>query len=201
MAPAADLNDHYNGGNPNQPSDGNPWVLCTAGLADIYYRAASQHAQEGVVTFTDTNSLFFQQVLDFAARTRAAAQRQPGVAQPSASAVAEAADVEAAVRTALAQRGTLSAADPTTRVAFARVLAALTLSGDGIMIRIRHHVQSNNFHLPEELNKDTGASQGAHDLTWSYGTVVGAMNSRKAAAEVDVPNAVGHALATHMMLV
>ena len=196
-----DLNDHYNGGNPNQPSDGNPWVLCTAGLADIYYRAASLHAQQGSVTFTDTNSLFFEQVLDFAARTRAAAQRQPGVTQPPASAVAETAAVEAAVRTALAQRATLSAADPTTRVAFARVLAALTLSGDGIMIRIRHHVQGNNFHLPEELNKDTGASQGAHDLTWSYGTVVGAMNSRKAAAEVDVPAAVGHALAQHMMLV
>ena len=29
------------------------------------------------------------------------------------------------------------------------------------------------------VNKDSGAPQGARDLTWSYGTVLGAMSSRK----------------------
>jgi GH15 family glucan-1,4-alpha-glucosidase len=33
--------------------------------------------------------------------------------------------------------------------------------------------------MTEQINKDNGAPQGARDLTWSYGTVLGAMSSRK----------------------
>jgi GH15 family glucan-1,4-alpha-glucosidase len=33
--------------------------------------------------------------------------------------------------------------------------------------------------MTEQINKDSGAPQGARDLTWSYGTVLGAMGSRK----------------------
>jgi GH15 family glucan-1,4-alpha-glucosidase len=33
--------------------------------------------------------------------------------------------------------------------------------------------------MTEQINKDDGAPQGARDLTWSYGTVLGAMGSRK----------------------
>ena len=51
-------------------------------------------------------------------------------------------------------------------------------AGDGILLRIRHHIEPLGLHCPEELNKDSGASQGAQDLTWSYGTVFGAMAGR-----------------------
>jgi hypothetical protein len=33
--------------------------------------------------------------------------------------------------------------------------------------------------MTEQINKDSGAPQGARDLTWSYGTVLGAIGSRK----------------------
>ena len=32
--------------------------------------------------------------------------------------------------------------------------------------------------MTEQINKDSGAPQGARDLTWSYGTVLGALGSR-----------------------
>ena len=183
------LNDHYNGGNPSQPSDGNPWVLCTASLADVYYRAAAEHAAAGAVAFTDLNARFFTQVMDFAAGTRGwrlqqqqqQQQQQTGAtAAPAvpAGAFAAASKLDAELRAAIAGRMTLSQDDEATSQLFARLLASVVLSGDGILLRLRHHVEPLDFHLPEELNKDTGASQGAHDLTWSYGTVIGAMNSR-----------------------
>ena len=34
------------------------------------------------------------------------------------------------------------------------------------------------FKVDEQINKDTGLAQGARDLTWSYGTVIGAMKAR-----------------------
>lgn len=44
---------------------------------------------------------------------------------------------------------------------------------------IRYHVAPQDVHMTEQINKDSGAPQGARDLTWSYGTVLGAMSSRK----------------------
>ena len=43
----------------------------------------------------------------------------------------------------------------------------------------RYHVAPQDVHMTEQINKDDGAPQGARDLTWSYGTVLGAMGSRK----------------------
>jgi hypothetical protein len=61
----------------------------------------------------------------------------------------------------------------------------LRAAGDGILMRLHHHVMPLGLHCPEELNKDSGASQGAQDLTWSYGTVFGAAVARnKAVAAV-----------------
>ena len=46
-------------------------------------------------------------------------------------------------------------------------------------LRRRYHVAPQDVHMTEQINKDSGAPQGARDLTWSYGTVLGAMSSRK----------------------
>lgn len=184
----ADLYDHYNGGNPNQPSGGNPWILCTAGLADIYYRAAASHAAAGFIKFTALNEDFFTQALDYAQLTRAYHRRQEAGADATGPLVVEETDSDTLLRAAIASHTTVFASgvqvsgkesmvvESTDLLTHA--LSALTLSGDGILIRLRYHVAGNDFHLPEELNKDTGVSQGAHDLTWSYGTVIGAMASR-----------------------
>lgn len=177
-----DLYDHYNGGNPSQPGGGNPWILCTAALANIYYQSASLHAQRGVIEITDVNAAFFEQALGFAAPVLAA---QSGADAQDGFALAEMELQLAELRGLVAQRATLQLGT-STGAALARMTKMLTLSGDAILLRLRHHVQPLGFHLPEELNKDSGASQGAHDLTWSYGTMLDALHSRSVAgAAVD----------------
>jgi hypothetical protein len=79
-------------------------------------------------------------------------------------------------------------------------LSALLLSaGDGIMERIRVHVEPQGFHLYgfifcfirllnftfsttvsryEQLNRDNGQQQSAYDLTWSYSAVLKALHYR-----------------------
>jgi len=61
------LHDVYNGGNPQQPSDGNPWILCTAALAEFFYRAGIDHISQGSVAFVAANSEFFTQAMHLAA--------------------------------------------------------------------------------------------------------------------------------------
>ena len=62
---------------------------------------------------------------------------------------------------------------------FQNMMRALMATGDGILTRVAHHVKPYNFHLNEQINKDSGLAQGAHDLTWSYGTVIGAIKARE----------------------
>jgi hypothetical protein len=61
------LNDVYNGGNSSQPGGGNPWILCTASLAEIFYRAAQIHAERGSIAITPLNQRFFQQAFNLSA--------------------------------------------------------------------------------------------------------------------------------------
>lgn len=56
--------------------------------------------------------------------------------------------------------------------------AMLTL-GDGVLFRIRAHVEGGDFHLPEQLDRNTGSYLSAKDLTWSYAEVLKAMNKRQ----------------------
>jgi len=56
--------------------------------------------------------------------------------------------------------------------------AAMAGAGDGVMLRIRKHVEGEGFHLAEQLEKNTGKPMSAKDLTWSYATVLKAMHSR-----------------------
>lgn len=53
--------------------------------------------------------------------------------------------------------------------------------GDALLKRIKH--LTPNLHLSEQLNRDTGESQGANDLTWSYQALLKALNSRKKLTE------------------
>ena len=65
-----------------------------------------------------------------------------------------------------------------TPVSFARTLVS---AGDGVLLRIRYHTASADFHMPEQLDKNTGAPASATDLTWSYSAVLEAMRARGAA--------------------
>jgi glucoamylase len=148
-------NDVYNGGNTSQPSSGNPWILCSSSLAEIFYRAAAEHIADGATSFkiTKTNRRFLEiavQYGSFLLNQTVADALNKGIA--SGNGLEE--------------------------YLFRSMMRALAATGDGILLRVRHHVAPYNFHLSEQINKDDGLTQGARDLTWSYGTVIGAMKAR-----------------------
>jgi glucoamylase len=55
---------------------------------------------------------------------------------------------------------------------------AMAGAGDGVLTRLRHHVVDNGFHLNEQIDRNTGVSMAAKDLTWSYATTLKAVHKR-----------------------
>lgn len=66
---------------------------------------------------------------------------------------------------------------PSSPSALAAVFAA---QGDGVMLRLRQHVSAKNWHLDEQIDRNTGVQVSAEDLTWSYAEVLNAMHHRNA---------------------
>jgi glucoamylase len=67
---------------------------------------------------------------------------------------------------------------PPTSASAHQFAVAAQKAGDGVMFRIRKHVESYNFHLSEQLDRTTGVETSATDLTWSYSNVFKAMHAR-----------------------
>lgn len=60
-----------------------------------------------------------------------------------------------------------------------RALAQSFLSaGDAVLKRIYYHVKGDNFHISEQIDKNSGYQISAKDLTWSYGDVIFALKTR-----------------------
>jgi glucoamylase len=53
---------------------------------------------------------------------------------------------------------------PTSASALAKVFAA---QGDGVMLRLRKHVQGKSWRLDEQMDRNSGYQMSAEDLTWS----------------------------------
>jgi len=51
--------------------------------------------------------------------------------------------------------------------------------GDGLLLRIRKYIESYNFHMYEQIDKNNGKQLSAYDLTWSYAEVLNALKYRK----------------------
>lgn len=51
-------------------------------------------------------------------------------------------------------------------------------AGDSVLLRLRTHVTAKNFHLDEQIDRNSGEQMSAEDLTWSYAEVLNAMKSR-----------------------
>ena len=148
-------NDVYNGGNTSQPSSGNPWILCSSSLAEIFYTAAKEHIEAGIpLQISDVNIEFFKLSLKHSQHVL------------NSTTVVE------------LERKLIPGQDLDNSL-FQNMMRALMATGDGILTRVAHHVKPYNFHLNEQINKDSGLAQGAHDLTWSYGTVIGAIKARE----------------------
>lgn len=110
---------------------GNPWVLSTAALASLFYRAAAYTLKHGA---------------------------------PSS-------DVLAIWQEAINSPDVL----PTNSIELAKVFAA---QGDGVLLRLRKHVEADGFHLDEQIDRNTGEQMSAENLTWSYAEVLNAMYYR-----------------------
>jgi hypothetical protein len=64
---------------------------------------------------------------------------------------------------------------PTDAKSLAQVFAN---QGDGVMMRLRSHVEADGGHLDEQIDRNTGLQMSAKDLTWSYAEVLNAMYYR-----------------------
>lgn len=58
------------------------------------------------------------------------------------------------------------------------VATLFAASGDGVLLRLRKHVEADGFHLAEQIDRNTGKQISATDLTWSYAEVLNAMDKR-----------------------
>lgn len=152
-------NDTYDGYQSGQR--GNPWVLCSAAIAELSYvnaqhvaSAASGHTKP--IAITDLNRRFYTAVVGAAI--------QNGI---ESSAVV----VELQTHSELSVN------------ASGELARALLANGDDILQRIKYHTAGGDFHQAEELNRDTGFEQGAGDLSWSYGGILSALMARDAAAD------------------
>jgi len=57
---------------------------------------------------------------------------------------------------------------------------ALMGAGDGVMLRIKKHVQSTDLHMQEQISRTDGSQSSAKDLTWNYANMLNAFKGRKA---------------------
>lgn len=51
--------------------------------------------------------------------------------------------------------------------------------GDGLLLRLKKYIESYNFHMYEQIDKNNGKQISAFDLTWSYAEVLNAIKYRK----------------------
>jgi len=119
---------------------GNPWILTSASLAELFYRGATYTINENEVPHKDTWA-DWQQIFSRLNHKHHDIRK-------------------------------LSLMTP---LEWARMIAT---TGDGVLDRIRYHVESYGFHLSEQLDKNTGVEVSATDLTWSYANVLKAMYYR-----------------------
>lgn len=110
---------------------GNPWVLTTAALGQLFYRAAAYTRDNGVP------------------------------AQDATTAWEAALNVN------------------TLGDSVEEVAATFLSAGDSVMLRLREHVAGDNFHLAEQIDRNTGVQKSAADLTWSYGEMLSALAKRE----------------------
>lgn len=58
-------------------------------------------------------------------------------------------------------------------------------AGDAILTRLVHHIeQSDDWHLYEQIDRETGKQYNAKDLTWSYAEVLSALTVREQALNI-----------------
>ncbi|KAJ1962893.1 hypothetical protein IWQ62_003385 [Dispira parvispora] len=131
---------------------GNPWVLATACVAEIHYRALVQWQKDGHFDVTEVNLPFFR------------------YASPTWK------ELETRFNGPIALPWEINS----NQTLFHDMLSEIKQAGDRFLKRIAHHTPKD-LNLYEQWNRDTGKSQGASHLTWSYASFISAMGWRERA--------------------
>lgn len=123
---------------------GNPWVLLSADLAKVYYRAAISiiDGKKQGITLNDKEVNAWMKAINIKE----------------------------------IQGGFLGDKD-------LQLASLLINAGDSVLQRIYTHVKDGGFHLAEQIDRNTGESKSAKDLSWSYATVLVAIKIRGQAKE------------------
>lgn len=116
---------------------GNPWILTSASLAQLFYRGATDFVGQNI--------------------------------KPHPSSLADWQQIFLRINR---EYHTIRKLKQLSSLEFSQLV---TSAGDAVLDRIRYHTEADNFHLSEQLDKNTGDEASATDLTWSYATVLKAM--------------------------
>ena len=140
--------DTYSG-QPGIPN-GNPWVLTTAALAELHYRAATEIRAAGLFTLNAVNASFISSATE-------------GFFDPLIE----------EVMSGRLNSVTLNSSQPE----FQMLITKLVDRGDAFMARIRIHAAADGS-LAEQIDRNSGYMCSARDLTWSYASLITAAWAR-----------------------
>eukprot|EP00871_Galdieria_phlegrea_P003564 jgi/Galph1/4208/GphlegSOOS_G2809.1 len=146
--------DNYDGIATGNGVKGNPWFLCTLGMARYYFELASRYAQLETLKIESEWMLPLLRYLSSRYKT------------PTMPEMAPLPSMDLNVGHTLQKTQLCSFSD------------ALLKEANQILYTVYKHVPESGM-LTEEINRYTGFEQGAKNLTWSYDTFVTAVWSRE----------------------
>lgn len=128
---------------------GNPWILTTNALAQYYYALARIYLKQGEILITKDTDFFFREL-------------DPSLPHLQKTLAIKKDDVS-----------------------FQRIIKKLIAAGDKLLETVKCYstcYSSNNkldcYHLSEQIDRASGKPSSAKDLTWSYATLLMAMQQR-----------------------
>ena len=152
-------NDQYDGCLYNGGTQGHAWILCTNALGNVYYRNAQTLANEKENVDNVLNSQLlkiYSKILKY---------NFPKYSQLLLE-YAKDWDVDGLLSNEI-------------KLEIKHDLAKyMTTTGDDQLTRVKYHIENCNFHMSEQICENNGKEIGAYDLTWSYGTFLGAWYDR-----------------------
>lgn len=149
---AETLQDNYDGIATGNGVKGNPWFLCTLGMARYYFELAKRFSE---ITSLTIHSRWMLPLLDHL-QSYQSHSMPPSVGETST---------------------TFQVGETLQKAQLCQIAQALLTEADKILYAVYRHTPESGM-LTEEINRYTGFEQGAKNLTWSYDSFVTAIWSR-----------------------
>ncbi|KZF23199.1 glycoside hydrolase family 15 protein [Xylona heveae TC161] len=161
--------DVYNG---DGTSVGNPWFLCTASVAELFYRTAVHAQSQGWLQVSPAALRFWNAV------NPAITQAVNISSSPLSSPLSFSSSPSSASSKPL--ENSMTDDDDNNGALFNHTLHRLRDVADNFLAVVKHHADAQGS-LSEQFDGFTGYERGARDLTWSYGALVEAVKWRRRA--------------------